>query len=57
MIHKSESNDLQGQTSTRLILKKWIDDDRYSKNLRTGYKIDMIIKFVELFAESGSEYS
>ena len=57
MIHKSESNDLQGQTSMRLILKKWIDDDRYSKNLRTGYKIDMIIKFVELFAESGTEYS
>ena len=57
MIHKSESNDLQGQTSMRLILKKWIDDDRYSKNLSSGYKIDMIIKFVELFAESGSEYS
>ena len=55
MIHKSESNDLQRQTSMRLILKKWIDDDRYSKNLRTGYKIDMIIDFVELFAESGLE--
>ena len=52
MIHKSESNELQRQISIRCILKKLIGDDRYSKNLRTGYKIDMIIKVFELFAES-----